>query len=316
MKQVSMTANGILYTNGDTSVYLDPRRVSKDAINFVSHAHSDHLPRGDSGTILSTLETSRIADLRGVVMQDHTESVDCMSQIDAGHILGSTGLLVDDLFYTGDICTRHRGFLKPGRVPQCQTLITECTFGLPEFDFPDISEIQEMVNKIISESYSRGIPVLLMGYALGKAQTLSQLFGHWDPLYYHDDVKKFNDLHRQLGVELRDAPGHTQVDSLGLLDQKPWVMICPMMSSRNEFVRNMKSRHGAITIGFSGWAKSSSRALSRRCDYSIPLSDHCDFDELTEMVVSSGAKKVYTVHGFKQEFAQHLCSMGIDAQPL
>ena len=135
-------------------------------------------------------------------------------------------------------------------------------------------------------------------------------------LYDHNDVKKFNEMHRQLGVQLRDAPGYTEAMSLGLLEQKPWIMFCPMLSSKDRFVQNMKSKYGAITVGFSGWAQSRRHALARRCDYSIPLSDHCDFDELTEMVVSSGAQKVYTIHGFRQEFAQHLRNIGIDAQPL
>ncbi len=34
------------------------------------------------------------------------------------------------------------------------------------------------------------------------------------------------------------------------------------------------------------------------------------------MVIESGAEKVYTVHGFVEEFASHLIKMGIDAQPL
>ena len=48
----------------------------------------------------------------------------------------------------------------------------------------------EIVVKIIANLYSKGKPVLLLGYELGKAQTLSQLFGDWDPIYYHDSVKK------------------------------------------------------------------------------------------------------------------------------
>jgi len=45
-------------------------------------------------------------------------------------------LSFDDVFYTGDITLRDRGFLKGAKIPKCKTLITECTFGLPEFVFP------------------------------------------------------------------------------------------------------------------------------------------------------------------------------------
>ena len=156
----------------------------------------------------------------------------------------------------------------------------------------------------------------MMGYQLGKAQTITQLFGHWSPLYFHDSVKQMNDLHNKLGVKLSEGMGHTEAQNKGLLDKKPWIMVAPMMSEKNPFIREMKSKYGAVTIGFSGWAKSTRFSFGRRADYSIPLSDHCDFDELVEMVTKSGAEKVYTIHGFVEEFAQHLRTLGIDAQPL
>ena len=99
-------------------------------------------------------------------------------------------------------------------------------------------------------------------------------------------------------------------------DKKPWVMVAPMLSSKNKFVQEMKSKYGAVTIGFSGWAQSTKFSFGRRTDYSIPMSDHCDFNELVEMVVQSGAEQVYTIHGFVDEFAQHLRKIGISAQPL
>ena len=178
-----MTKNGILCETDIGTVYLDPKKTDLDGINFVSHAHSDHLPSKNGGTILSSIETNEISGLRGFTMKNHVHSIDGFSLIDSGHVLGSKGLLFDDLFYTGDICTRDRGFLKAAKIPKCKTLITECTFGLPEFTFPKMDEIQNQVNQLIADLYAKGIPVILMGYQLGKAQTLTQMFGHWDPLY-------------------------------------------------------------------------------------------------------------------------------------
>ena len=93
-------------------------------------------------------------------MENYVESIDGFSLIDSGHVLGSKGLLFDDIFYTGDICTRDRGFLKAAKIPSCKTLITECTFGLPEFTFPPMDEIQNQVNQLIADLYSKGIPVI------------------------------------------------------------------------------------------------------------------------------------------------------------
>ena len=46
------------------------------------------------------------------------------------------------------------------------------------------------------------------------------------------------------------------------------------------------------------------------------MSDHCDFNELVDMVIKSGAEQVYTIHGFVEEFATHLNKIGINAIPL
>ena len=311
-----MTKNGIVCEINNKKIFLDPKNTDSSGVNFVSHAHTDHLPSKNGGTILASIETNKIANLRGFKMQNHVEKMDDYFLINSGHILGSKGLLFDDIFYTGDISTRDRGFLKGAKIPKCKTLITECTFGLPEFVFPKLEVIKKQVNELISELYTRGVPVILMGYQLGKAQTITHLFGHWSPLYLHDSVKEMNDLHQQLGVPLMEGMGHSEAQNKGLLDKKPWIMVTPMMSEKNNFLKEMRTKYGAVTIGFSGWAQSTKFPFGRRTDYSFAMSDHCDFDELVSMVVQSGAEQVYAIHGFVEEFTAHLRKIGITAQPL
>jgi putative mRNA 3-end processing factor len=312
-----MTQNGIVSNQNGTRIYLDPKHGVNDGISFVSHAHIDHLHNRGGGLLLTTKQTSAIAKLRGYDIGNFTEEFENFSLVDAGHILGARGLLFgDDIFYTGDICTRPRGFLNGANVPQCKTLIMECTFGLPEFVFPSVDDTVKKVNEIISEMYSKGKPVILLGYELGKAQTLSYLFGHWEPLYYHDSVKKINDLHRSFGIDIKDATGHTEAEKNGLLEKKPWVMVAPNMGGKSQFVNYMKLKYDVVTIGFSGWAQSNRFSFGRQHDYSIALSDHCDYTELVELVKKCNPKKVYTVHGFVDEFADDLVNMGFDAQPL
>lgn len=313
VSQVLMTTNGMAYRTSQTNILLDPK--SACGTSFVSHAHMDHLPSTKSGTILTSDQTAQLAALRGCDLGECTEHVDGMELYDSGHILGSRGLLVDDMFYTGDICTRSRGFLRGAIVPKCHTLIIESTFGLPEFSFPDTDSIRSRVDELVAMLYSRGIPVILMGYSLGKAQTLSQMFAHWEPMYYHDSVRAMNALHRLLGIDIPDRIGHTEADTAGLLDKNPWVMIAPPMTARTKFIKDMK-RRGAVTVSFSGWADSIRFPYARGGDYFIPLSDHCDYAELLHVVERSGAERIYTVHGFVEEFAADLCQRGFDAMPL
>jgi putative mRNA 3-end processing factor len=51
-------------------------------------------------------------------------------------------------------------------------------------------------------------------------------------------------------------------------------------------------------------------------DYAFPMSDHCDYSELVEAVRACAPDKVYTFHGFAEEFAQSLKKMGFDAEPV
>lgn len=317
MKQVvKLTPNGIVSTFDGTTVHLDPKKGTDDGITFVSHAHIDHLHKNSSGIVLTSRQTSEIARIRGFAIENYSEEYENFTMVDAGHILGAKGLLFGDgIFYTGDISIRERAFMKGAKVPKCKVLITECTFGMPEYVFPKMQETVKRVNEIISDSYSRGKPVILLGYELGKAQILSHLFSHWEP-YYHDSVKKVNDVYRKFGVDLPDSKGHSYAESVGLLEKKPWLMIAPNLSGKNAFVQHMKSKYGAITIGFSGWAQSTRFAFARQHDYSIPLSDHCDYNELLQLVKECSPEKIYTVHGFVDEFAADLVKMGYDAQPL
>lgn len=310
-----MTTNGIVSIQRGMKIHLDPKRGANDGLSFVSHAHVDHLHNQDGGMILTTRQTSEIAKLRGYNLDNFVEEFEDFSMVDTGHILGGRGLVFGDTFYTGDICTRNRGFMMGAIIPNCKILITECTFGMPEFIFPRIDETVKKVNDIISEIYSKGRPVILFGYELGKAQILSYLFAHWQP-YYHDSIKRVNELYKKFGIPLIDSIGHTEAERTGLLDKKPWLMIAPNLGSKNQFVQHMKSKYDAITIGFSGWVQSNKFSFARQHDYSITLSDHCDYNELVEMVKKASPEKIYTIHGFVEEFANDLSKMGFDAQPL
>jgi putative mRNA 3-end processing factor len=321
MGRVTLGQSGIMVQQDGTTIALDPSHPVDCDFTFVSHAHVDHLHRRGRKKIktqvLASKETALIAQARGYEIVDAAEYQDGFQLVDTGHILGSRGLLVgDDVYYTGDISMRERAFMKPAKVPHARTLIIESTFGRPEYVFPPLSEVTHKTNKIISEMYDLGIPVILMGYALGKAQLLTKLFGHWDPIV-HDSVAKINSVYSELGVKLAGGTIHKQAEEQGLLSKnKPWVMVAPLMSKKNAFVREMKDRYGAVTIGFSGWAVGGRYRYMMGLDYVMPLSDHCDYKELMAAVKQCKPDEVYTFHGFAKEFAESLCEMGFDAEPV
>lgn len=316
---ISHGRSGITVRQKDgTTIAFDPSKPDGCDYIFVSHAHIDHLHRkGNSKSkLIASKETSMIASARGYKMQG--SEYDGFQLVDTGHILGSRGLLTsDDVYYTGDLSIREREFLRPAKMPRAKTLIIESTFGKPGYSFPAIDEIAHKVNRIVSEMYDMGIPVVLMGYALGKAQLLTKMFGHWDPVIVHDSVAKMNSVYSDLGVELKEAVTYTEAEQKGLLSKRaPWVMIAPLMSGRSSFVKDMKHKYGAVTIGFSGWAVDPQYSYRMGLDYALAMSDHCDYSELVEAVRACAPEKIYTFHGFAKEFAGSLKKMGFDAEPL
>ncbi len=309
---ILVSRDGIILKHNDISIALDPSRSVDAELTFISHAHSDHIhmPRNDS-KIITSRETSILARKRGYAIDEYYEEYDGIKLIDSGHTLGSRSLLIDGILYTSDICIRDRAFLKGAKLPRCETLIIESTYGKEGFSFPSIDKVCATANDIIAKLYSNGIPVMLLGYPLGKAQILTSLFKHWQPIYLHDSVYKFNQAYRELGIELVDALPYSFAEEEGLLRRKPWIMISSMHNFR--FIREMKSRYSAVTIAFTGWA-----TVNRynRYDYTLPLSDHCDFNELLQVVKGCKASKIYTVHGYATEFSNYLKRLGYDAEPL
>jgi putative mRNA 3-end processing factor len=315
---------GIIVDIDGKTVSLDPKRFNHHSdFTFISHAHTDHLCKKTSTTektckVLVSKATSLIAQARGYRLNDVTEICDGFQLINTGHILGSRGLLIgNELYYTGDISIRERSFMKPADIPSAHTLVIESTFGRPEYVFPNLVEVVHKTNGIISEMYNLGVPVLLMGYPLGKAQLLATLFGHWDPIFVHDSIDKMNSVYMKLGVNLKDMTTHSVAEKNGLLAKnKPWLMIAPLNAARSNFVKVMKQRYGAVTIGFSGWAIDRRYKFMMDLDYTMPMSDHCDFPELVKVVRACNPKKVYTFHGFSDEFAASLRKIGFDAESL
>lgn len=321
---ISNQNNEILLKNDKIKIYLDPLHIIEENFVFISHAHTDHLLNKKhlrkfnlKNKIISSHETSAIANLRGYSLIDCLGSYEDFQLIDNGHILGSKGLLVNNkIFYTGDLSTRKRAFLKEPKIPKVETLIIESTFGKPEYKFPPLDQIIHQVNSLISEMYSRGTPVILMGYSLGKAQILTSLFGSWEPLIVHDDVFRFNEIYKNFGIVLEDSVSLSNAKENKMLEKKPWILIYPLTSGKNTYIAYLKEKYGAVTIGFSGWAVNKNYCHFMNLDYVIPFSDHCDFEELVDVVKKSNPEKIFTIHGFQNEFARHLNSMGFNAEPI
>jgi len=314
-----VSANGgILVEAGGSRFILDPREPAKADYSFVSHAHVDHVHNASKRErVIASVETTELARARGYELGNTTEEVDGVELLDSGHILGSRAIRIsDEVYYTGDASGRARAFLGRCKTRRAKILIMETTYGDPDYVFPQTARLIKEVNTLIGQAYDRGNPVVLMGYPLGKAQLLSYFFSSWDPLYYHQSVASMNKIHVDHGVPLKPGRKFDPDGDADSLPRGPWVMISPMSSGRSRLMAHLKKKYGAILVAFSGWAVNPGFKTSLGADYALPLSDHCDYQELVKLVGAVSPEVVYTVHGFAAEFARDLRRIGFSARTL
>lgn len=303
---------------GDKRYALDPHGQVRADFTFVSHAHIDHMHTPSKNErIIASQETRELARARGYDLGHTTDEVEGVELLDSGHILGSRAIRIqDEVYYTGDASGRPRAFLGRCRTRQARILVMETTYGSPEYVFPSTAKLVKEVNGLISSAYDRGAPVVLMGYPLGKAQLLSYFFSSWDPIIYHESVATMNRIHIAHGIPLKPGRRFDPEKDKDILPHGPWVMVGPMASGRSRMMAHLKKEYGAILVAFSGWAVGSGYRYAMGADYSFPLSDHCDYQELINLAQAVSPEMVYTVHGFAAEFARDLRRMGFSARPL
>ncbi len=318
-KAIQLTGgNGIQIQYDGLKLALDPTWKTDANLTFVSHAHLDHVSRNPGpGPVIASEETIQLIRSRGYQLPKVIEKHEMVELYDSGHILGSRGILIDgEIFYTGDIAGRPRAFLCKGKVPKARILVVESTYGKPEFKFPSIERVVKKTTEIIEESHSKNRPVVIMGYPLGKSQVLTSLFQKYAPIYLHGSVANANQNCRELGLKLPQFEAYTDAREEKKLEKKDWILISPIYSGRSAFLKNLRGRYNATTISFTGWALHSSYKYAMAVDYALPLSDHCDFGELLELVKQCDPEEVHVTHGFTGEFAAHLTRLGYEATPL
>jgi Cft2 family RNA processing exonuclease len=293
--------------------WLDPLTVRELA--FVSHAHTDHTRRHHNalmteGTnLLLTPErrphAARLAALGEVCQVGHAT----VTLHDAGHMLGSAQLLFEHdgwrLLYTGDMKLRHGGGQPDTPVPAAEVVVIESTYGQPHFRFPDPDSVTELVARWCRRALdARATPVLLAN-AMGKAQELMLALAPYGfGFALEERCVPFARGYEATGVRLPDwVP----------LEGEPGERVVIVPPVGKEAIRGLGRYRSAL---ISGWAQDASFWRVFGADQAFPLSDHCDFDELLEVIRRSGADKVYTVHGFAAEFAKHLRKRGVRAHAL
>jgi DNA ligase 1 len=291
------------------------------ARSFVSHAHSDHI--APHGEILCSAGTSRLMQARmpgrrleHVLPFGHSEQLTHDSAVTlhpAGHIFGSAQCLIvhnanGTLLYTGDFK------LRPGRsaercvTPKADVLIMETTFGRPHYLFPPTAQVLADIAAFCHATLEDGETPVLFGYSLGKSQEL--LCGLAEarlPVMLHPQTLRLTRIYEELGIAF---PPYRE---LSLEEANGHVVICPPQSRDSAFLRKLARRRCAVVTG---WAMDPGAIYRYQCDAAFPLSDHADFADLLAFVDAVQPQRVFTLHGFAQDFARTLRERDIEAWAL
>lgn len=297
---------------GEPSYALDSSRKDFD-YSIISHAHADHALKKDSDQIICSELTRKITETRFEVSIDPTEH-EKVELIPSGHILGSSSALVDGkVLYTGDVSTRDRAYIDGFHPVKAEELIIESTYGIPNYRFPDQEEIEKEIRDWIKDTDR---PLFLFAYSLGKAQKIQHLVQKATdrPIIAHGAVKKMNDvIEENTDLKFR-AKEYTE--NKDLLEENG-IMIAPSRSSKADYIHTLVKKYNGVKAGFSGWAVNDSFKYRGGYDRTFPFSDHCDFDELVDLVEKVDPEKVYTHHGFDDAFASYLSrEKGFNARAL
>ncbi|MEM4780022.1 MAG: mRNA 3'-end processing factor [Halalkalicoccus sp.] len=304
-------------TGGET-VVCDGERAT-EGVRVLSHAHGDHLYRGEPGAVVCSAVTADLARVRREEAPLERTTHPAIELRNAGHVPGSRAALIADpdgtrYLYTGDCSTRDRFYLDgfdPVTV-DADVLVIEATYGEPEYVLPPQGEVEGEIVDWLDDTHDR--PALLFGYTLGRAQELQLLAkrSSRERLFVTQATATINAVienHYDVEFGARRYRESTELDAGD-------VLILPTRTSKLAFVDALVRDRNAIKAGFSGWALNDGFKYRGEYHVTFPLSDHCDFAELVGVVRAVDPEVVYTQHGSAEALATHLDREGYKAYPL
>jgi putative mRNA 3-end processing factor len=315
------TPEGLYCPPGD--FYVDPVQPVDRAV--ITHGHSDHA-RGGHGSVLATPETLAIMaarygeDFAGVTEaaaygQVVTRGGVSVTMVPAGHVLGSAQAVLRwkgiTIVVSGDYKRRRDPTCPLFEPVPCTVFVSEATFGLPVFRFPDAAD--EVAKLLKSVALFPERTHLVGAYALGKAQRIICLLreaGYDKTLYMHGALAGMNALYEKHGVALGPTAPATDAARNALPGE---IVIAPPSAIADKWARRFADPIPAFA---SGWMTVRARARQRHVELPLVISDHADWDELTFTISGLRPDELWITHGSEDALLRWSELNGITAHAL
>jgi Cft2 family RNA processing exonuclease len=324
-------ADGFVLDYGHVRLALDTG--IRGETTLLTHGHTDHLKGIEKAhRIVATKATIDTLRARGHLVKRRVELLEynqrigqlgvVVTALNAGHVLGSSMYLMEfdeglSVLFTGDFNVVDSMVHKAAVPVKADVLITEATYGTPEWVFPSRKSIYDDILTTTNKAIEKGrIPVFL-AYSLGKAQEAIALlqWGGFNVVTGNHRIDEVCKVYNQHGSDLR----HTSlkhIDAKNLFSDG-----CAIVSSSFHHTRNN------IRIAFGNTAAND--IINRMEHYSLsgwtlgdssktgfPLSAHSDFKGLMKFAKKVNPRVVYCFTGNASHFSGHLVDDGLNAVPL
>jgi len=298
-------------------LYIDPVRKVDRAL--ITHGHADHVHSG-LGSVLTSERGAPIvshrlrhhAQIQSLAYGERLRVGDAVLSLHpAGHILGSAQVRIEVAgriaVVTGDYKRGTDPTCDPFEPVPCDLLVTETTFGRPEYVWPAPEDLSQKIDQWWAANQSAGRLSTLLVYSLGKAQrVLAMLNPERGPILIHGAILPFLSLYRKAGIKLP----HTLTLNRSRLEElrDRAIILIPPGANKGGFRKKLSPCQTAL---LSGWTLHENTDLNHHADIGFPLSDHVDWPELLQTVKECEPEELWATHGFREEVCAHLKAQGL-----
>jgi DNA ligase-1 len=325
---IESTPQGLYCSAG--GFWIDPWQGVPRAV--VTHAHTDHARWGCERYLTSPTGRIVLAARLGPGAASAIDAIPYRQGVrigdvrvslhPAGHVLGSAQVRVERLagpragevwVVSGDYKLDRDGVSEPFEPVRCDTFITESTFGLPVYTWPDPALVMSQINAWWAACAVGGRLPILACYALGKAQRLlAGLDRSIGPILIHGALRACTDAYASAGVAMppvQSATHHHVREAGGRA-----IVLAPPSAVRSAWAYKLPGpEHELASAMASGWMTVRGGRRRQALDTGFALSDHADWPGLHAAIKATGASRVGVTHGSIGPMVRFLSERGLDA---